>query len=211
MDKLRDIYYQPNHIWKGQKAVRKLNELSKEKPSVIKKWLSRQAISQVNLSPTKHVNRPHYDVMIPNQMYQFDLLYMLRDMLYGNKYKYILSGIDATSRYKIAKPLGMKHAADIAARIADIYKVGPLTYPKTFQCNSCGKFEGEVTKLLQKHEVKIRRVTTKYKHTHTAFVEALNKVLTEQLFNVQDTQELNNPERVSSAWVRHLYGLRVNP
>ena len=28
MDK---IYYQPNHLWKGQAAVRKLNELSEEK------------------------------------------------------------------------------------------------------------------------------------------------------------------------------------
>ena len=48
---------------------------------------------------------------------------------------------------------------------------------------------------------------TKYKHTHTAFVEALNKILTERLFKVQDAQELNDPEKVSSRWVKHLYGL----
>ena len=48
---------------------------------------------------------------------------------------------------------------------------------------------------------------TKYKHTHTAFVEALNKILTERLFKVQDAQELNDPEQVSSWWVKHLYGL----
>ena len=46
-----------------------------------------------------------------------------------------------------------------------------------------------------------------YKHTHTAFVKALNKILTERLFKVQDTQELNGPEQVSSRWVKHLYGL----
>ena len=61
--------------------------------------------------------------------------------------------------------------------------------------------------MLEKNEVKIRRVTTKYKHTHTAFVEALNKILTERLFKVQDAQELNDPEKVSSRWVKHLYGL----
>ena len=61
--------------------------------------------------------------------------------------------------------------------------------------------------MLEKHEVKIRRVTTKYAHTHTAFVEALNKILTERLFKVQDIQELNDPEKVSSRWVKHLYGL----
>ena len=91
--------------------------------------------------------------------------------------------------------------------IADIYKVGPLTYPSTFQCNNGSEFKGEVTKMLEKHEVKIQRVTMKYKHTHTAFVEALNKILAKRLFKVQDAQELNDPERVSATWVKHLYGL----
>ena len=48
---------------------------------------------------------------------------------------------------------------------------------------------------------------TEYKHTHTAFVEVLNKILTERLFKVQDAQEFNDPEKVSSRWVKHLYGL----
>ena len=48
---------------------------------------------------------------------------------------------------------------------------------------------------------------TKYKYTHTAFVEALNKILAEQLFKVQDAQELNDPDKVSATWVKHLYGL----
>ena len=48
---------------------------------------------------------------------------------------------------------------------------------------------------------------TKYVHTHTAFVEALSKILTEKLFKVQDAQELNDPECVSATWVKHLYGL----
>ena len=91
--------------------------------------------------------------------------------------------------------------------IADIYKVGPLMYPKIFQCDNGSEFKGEVTKMLEKNEVKIQRVTTKYKHTHTAFVKALNKILTERLFKVQDAQELNDPEKVSASWVKHLYGL----
>ena len=95
MDKL---YYQPNHLWKGQKAINKLRELIKEKPSVIKKWLSKQAIWQVHLPPPKHVGRPHYKVTIPNEMHQFDLLYMPSDTLYRNKYK---SEIDVASRYKV--------------------------------------------------------------------------------------------------------------
>ena len=47
--------------------------------------------------------------------------------------------------------------------------------------------------MLEKHGVKIQRVTMKYKHTHTVFVEALNKILAERLFKVQHAQELNDP------------------
>ena len=91
--------------------------------------------------------------------------------------------------------------------IADIYKVTPLKYPKIFQCDNGSEFKGEVTKMLEKQEVKIQRVTTKYKRTHTAFVQAPNKILAKRLFKVQDAQELNDPEKVSSRWVKHLYGL----
>ena len=63
--------------------------------------------------------------------------------------------------------------------------------------------------MLEKQEVKIRRVTIKYKYTHTAFVEALNKILVKRLFKVQDAQELNDLEKASSRWVKHLYGLVV--
>ena len=140
-------------------------------------------------------------------MHQFDLLYMPLDTLYGNKYKYILAGIEAASRYKEARPLRTKQAHDVVEMIADIYKVGPLKYSKVFQCDNGSEFKGEVTKMLEKQEVKIRRVTTKYKDTHTAFVETLNKILTERLFKVQNAQELNDPEKVSSRWVKHLYGL----
>ena len=204
MDK---IYYQPNHLWKGQKAVKKLKELSKEKPKVIKQWLSQQAFWQVHLPAPKRVDRPHYQVTTPNWMHQFDLFYMPSDTLYGNKYKYILAGIDAASRYKVARLLRTKQARDVAEMIADIYKVGPLTYPSTFQCDNGSEFKGEVTKMLEKHKVKIQRVTTKYKHTHSAFVEALNKILAERLFKGQDGQKLNDPEHVSATWVKHLYGL----
>ena len=132
---------------------------------------------------------------------------MPSDTLYGNKYKYILAGIDAASRYKVARLLRTKQARDVTEMIADIYKVGPLKYPKIFQCDNGSEFKGEVTKMFEKQKVKIRGVTTKYKHTHTAFVEALNKILAERLFKVQDAQELNDPKKVSSRWVKHLYGL----
>ena len=82
--------------------------------------------------------------------------------------------------------------------IADIYKVGPLSYPKIFQCDNGSKFKAETIKTLEKHEVRIQHTVTKYKHTHTAFVEALNNILAENLFKVQDAQEYNDPDKVSA-------------
>ena len=119
---------------------------------MIKQWLSRQ----VHLPAPKQVDRPHYEATTPNEMHQFDLLYMPSDSLYGSKYKYILAGIDAASRYEVTRPLRMKQARDIAEMIVDIYKVGPLTYPKIFQCDNGSEFKGEVTKMLEKQGVKIR-------------------------------------------------------
>ena len=86
---------------------------------------------------------------------------MPSDTLYGNKYKYILAGIDAASRFKVVRPLRTKQARDVAEMIADIYKVGPLKYPKIFQCDNGSEFKGDMTKMLAKNEVKIQRVTMK--------------------------------------------------
>ena len=38
--KVYKIYCQPNYLWKGQKVVKKLAELSREKPKTAKQWLS---------------------------------------------------------------------------------------------------------------------------------------------------------------------------
>ena len=114
MDK---ICYQPNHLWKGQKAVKKLKELSAEKPKTVKQWLSRQAFWQVHLPAPKTIDRPHYEVTVLNEMHQFDLLYMPSDTLYRSKYKYILAGIDVASRFKVARQLRTKQARDVAEMI----------------------------------------------------------------------------------------------
>ena len=110
----------------------------------------------MHLPAPKRVDTPHYQVTIPNELHQFDLLYIPSDSLYGNKYKYILAEIDAASRFKVTRPLRTKQAKDVAEMIADIYKVGPLMYSKIFQCDNGSQFKADVTKMLEKHEVKIQ-------------------------------------------------------
>ena len=80
---------------------------------------------------------------------------------------------------KSPDPLGLKNQARL-----HFYwkKCGVVKYPKAFQHDNGSEFKNEVTKLLEKHKVESRRATTKYKQTHTTFVEVFNKELVKLLF-----------------------------
>ena len=58
--------------------------------------------------------------------------------------------------------------------------------------------------MLEKHKVEIRRATTKYKHTHTTFVEAVNRELAKLLFKPMHAEELQDQEKVSTIWVKNM-------
>ena len=86
-----------------------------------------------------------------------------------------------------------------------IYKKGGVfKYPKVFQSDNGSEFKNEVTKLLEKHNADIWRVTAKYNHAHTAFVEAFNKELAELLFKLIDGEEtLKNYQRFGlKIWIK---------
>ena len=127
---------------------------------------------------------------------------MPHNLFEGNTY---LTGIDFASRYKVARPVRTKKSGEVAFVLEAIYKKGSVfKYPKTFQCDNWSEFKNEVTKLLEKHSVEIRRAITKYKHTHTSFVEAFNEELTKLLFKPMDAQDLQHLEKVSAIWVKNL-------
>ena len=204
-EKLYGAYYEPDRLWTSRKAIKELHQITSLSNKDIKSWLAKQTLWQVHIPPPKEIQHPHYDVTKPNEQHQFDLLYMPHNLFEGNTYKYILTGIDVASRYKVARPLRTKKSTEIAFALETIYeKGGVFKYPKTFQCDNGSEFKNEVTKLLEKHNVEIRRATTKYKHTHTAFVEAFNKELAKLLFKPMDAQELQDPEKVSTIWVKNL-------
>ena len=64
--------------------------------------------------------------------------------------------------------------------------------------------KNKLSKLLEKQNVDVLRAKTKYKHNHTAFVEAFNKELSKRLFKSMDAQVLQNLEKVSTIWVKNL-------
>ena len=123
----------------------------------------------------------------------------------GNTYKYILTGIGVASIYKAASPLRTKNSSKVAFVLGMIYKKGgAFKYPKVFQCDNGPEFKGEAAKLLEKHNVDIRKTATKYKYTHTAFVDAFNKELEKLLFKPMDAQELQEPKTLSTIWVKNV-------
>ena len=140
-------------------------------------------------------------------MSSFSLIWLICLIIFfeGNTYKYLLSGVDVASSYRVAKSLTTKKSTEVAFVLGAIYrKGGPFKYPKVLQIDNGSEFKDEVTKLFEKHSADIRRATTKYRHTHTAFVEASNKELEKLLFKSMDAQELQNPKEVSKIWVKNL-------
>ena len=100
---------------------------------VIKSCSAKQALWQVHIRSPKEIHHPHYDMTKPNEQHQFDLLYMSHNLLEGNTYKYILTGIDVASRYKVARPLRTKKSSQVPFVLEAIYKKsGVFKYPKTF-------------------------------------------------------------------------------
>ena len=85
----------------------------------------------------------------PNKQHQFDILYTPHNLFEGNMFKYILTGIDVASRYKVSSPLKTKKLSEVAFVLEAIYKKGGLfKYPKAFQCDNGSKFKNEVTMLI---------------------------------------------------------------
>ena len=71
-----------------------------------------------------------------------------------------MTGADVVSKYKVAIALRTKRL-NLCWKI---YKKGRVfKYPKLFQCDNGSEFKSDVSKLLEKHNVDIRRTTTKYK------------------------------------------------
>ena len=122
----------------------------------IKSWLAKQALWQIHIPPPKEIHLPHYDVTKPNEKHQFDLLYRHHNFFKRDTYKYILTGTDVASRYKVAWSLRTKKPSEVVFGLKAAYKKGgAFKYPKVFQIDNASEFKGEVTKLLEKHNVKI--------------------------------------------------------
>ena len=119
----------------------------------------------------------------PNKVHQADLLFLPHDKLpRGRKvYKYALTVVDVTSRFKEAELLTSKSSDEVAKAFQAIYKRSPLTWPEMLQVDPGRKFMGAVTKEMENHKTFIRRGRVDI-HRDQAIVERFNSTLAERLF-----------------------------
>ena len=160
-NKLRQIYYSPRGYWRGPAAVKKLTAAAKVSEQIARDWLKQQAIWQIYLPAPRHIPRPMFDEDRPNAVHQADLLYLPHDRVgIGRKaktFRYALTIVNVGSRYKEAKPLTDKSAAEVAKTLSRVYKRGPLTWPRLLQVDPVREFMGAVNQLLGKHNMLVRR------------------------------------------------------
>ena len=188
--KLEKIYYSPKGYWRGYRAIKRLSTVAGVSEEEAKSWLKKQAMWQIYLPAPRYIPRPTFDVFVPNEVHQADLLFLPHDRLpRGRKtYKYALTVVDVASRYKEAEPLTTKESAEVATAFSTIYKRSRLKWPKLLQVDPGREFMGEVNKLMKSKNVKIRR-GEKALHRSQAIVERFNRTLAEKLFGHQYAQE----------------------
>ena len=169
-----------------------------------KDWLKKQAIWQIYLPAPRHIPRPKFDVAVPNEVHQADLLFLPHDRVRRKTFRYAVTVVDVASRYKEAEPLTSKTAAEVADGLARIYKRSPLRWPKLLQVDPGREFMGSVSQLLAKHSVQVRRGRVDI-HRDQGIVERFNRTLAERLFGHQYAQEMRLPsgER-STEWANRL-------
>ena len=202
--KLISLYYSPRGYWKGLEAIKKLAMAAKVSEDVARTWLKKQAIWQIYLPAPRHVPRPKFDVSVPNEVHQADLLFLPHDRVGRKTYKYALTVVDVASRYKEAEPLTSKESGEVAAAFSRMYKRGPLSWPKLLQVDPGREFMGSVNQLLAKHGVLVRRGRVNI-HRDQGIVERFNRTLAERLFGYQYAVEMRLPwGQYSKKWARRL-------
>ena len=139
----------------------------------------------------------------PNDIHQSDLLSLPHDKFKKKTYKYALNIVDVASRYKGSYQLTSKYAKEVAQAFQWIYENTPLNYPKTLIADDGKEFYGDVTKLMEKHDVIIQRGDPS-QHRSQGIVERFNRTLADRLFSYQYHKELEDPSKSSREWVSRL-------
>ena len=157
--KFKQIYYSDGRYWRGKIAIQILAKASGSTKEEAERWLLKQPLYQIYLPAPKYIPRPNASMSLfakPNDIHQSDLLSLLQDKFKMKTYKYALSIVDVASRYKGSYQVTTKNAKEVSQAFQWIYENTPLGYPKTLIVDDGKEFYGDVTKLMEKHDVIIQ-------------------------------------------------------
>ena len=188
--KFKQIYYSDGGYWRGKSAIQRLAKASGSMKEEAEKWLLKQPLYQIYLPAPKYIPRPNASMSLfakPNDIHQSDLLSLPHDKFKKKTYKYALNIVDVASRYKGSYQLTSKHAKEVAQAFQWIYENTPLNYPKTLIVDDGKEFYGDMTKLMEKHDVIIQRGDPS-QHRSQGIVERFNRTLAEDCLPISTTK-----------------------
>ena len=201
----KQIYYSDGGYWRGKSAIQRLAKASGSTKEA-EKWLLKQPLYQIYLPAPKYIPRPNASMSLfvkPNDIHQSDLLSLPHDKFEKKTYKYALNIVDVASRHKGSYQLTSKNAKEVAQAFQWIYEKTPLNYPKTLIVHDEKEFYGDMTKLMEKHDVIIQRGDPS-QHRSQGIVERFNRTLADRLFTYQYHKELEDPSKSNREWVSRL-------
>ncbi|KAF0467812.1 hypothetical protein F8M41_025930 [Gigaspora margarita] len=180
---LQKLYYRPEGLYQNIKglwdACKKAgyNFLFND----VKKWLDSQAIYQIFRPLPRYVPYASYSKITKlNSVHQCDLIEILcnedvdTDLLDNSPiFYYVLLVIDCATRYKDFIFLTSKSSEEVAEAFKSIYDNpdNPLNWPRLLQCDEGREFMGSVTLIMDEHNVNIRRIKARFRHTSMAMVD----------------------------------------
>ena len=204
--KFNQTYYSDEGYWRGRNAIQKLAKASGSTKEEAERWLLKQPLYQIYLPAPKYIPRPNASLSLyakPNDIHQADILYLPHDKFKRKTYKYALNIVDVASRYKGSYQLITKNAKKVAQAFQWIYENTPLNYPKTLIVDDGKEFYGDVTKLMEKHDVMIQHGDPS-QHRSQGIVERFNRTLADRLFSYQYHKELEDLSKSNREWVSRL-------
>ena len=197
--KFNQIYYSDDGYWRGKSTIQRLARAPGSMKEEAENWLLKQPLYQIYLPPPKYIPRPNASMSLfakPNDIHQADILYLPHNRYEKRLYKYALNIVDVASRYKGSYQLATKNAEEVAQSFQWIYENTQLTYPKTLIVDDEKEFYGDVTKLMEKHDVMLQRGDPS-QHRSQGIVERFNRTLADRLFSYQYHKELEDPSKSS--------------
>ena len=200
--KFKQIYYSDGGSWRGKSVIQRLAKALGSMKEEAEKWLLKQPLYQIYLPAPKYIPRPNTSMSLfakPNDIRQSELLSLPHDKFKKKTYKYALNIVNVASRYKGSYQLTSKYAKEVVQAFQWIYENTPLNYPKTLIVDDGKEFYGDMTKLMDKHDVIIQCGDPSQPHSQ-GIVERFNRMLTGRLFTYQYHKELEDPSKSNREW-----------